>query len=126
MTRALVVDDDAELVKLIGVLLKRIGVDAINAGDGQAALDKLANEQVDVMILDLMLPDIDGFEVLRRVRAVPQHNELPILILSAKADTLSIREGLDLGADGYVTKPYIGSNLTERIQNLIINGRRKP
>lgn len=126
MSRALVVDDDEELVKLIGILLKRIGIEAVNATNGQIALDKLAIEPVDVVILDLMLPDMNGFEILRRVRAESRYVNLPILILSAKADSVSIRQGLDLGADGYITKPYVSSNLTERIQSLINNGRRKP
>lgn len=126
MSRALVVDDDVELVKLIEILLKRIGIEAIVASNGQVALDKLATETVDVVILDLMLPDMNGFEILRRVRGLSQYDNTPILILSAKADAVSIREGLDLGADGYITKPYVGSNLTERIQSLISNGRRKP
>ena len=126
MSRALVIDDDEELVKLIGILLKRIGIESVVASNGQAALDILAAEPMDVVILDLMLPDMNGFEILRRVRGLTQYDSTPILILSAKADAVSIREGLDLGADGYITKPYVGSNLTERIQSLISNGRRKP
>lgn len=123
--RILVVDDDYELLKLVTMLLKRIGAQTIQAKDGYYALEVMnADPPPDLVILDLMLPDIDGFEVLRRIRSQPHLGHIPVLILSAKADPNSIRYGLDNGADGYVTKPYIANSLIDRVKLLLSVGRQ--
>jgi DNA-binding response OmpR family regulator len=120
----LIVDDDPELLKLVAILLKRIPAESVPAKDGQAALDTISKmPKLDLVILDLMLPDMDGFEVLRRIRKQPTLNNIPVLILSAKADPTTIRFGLDNGADGYVTKPYIANSLVDRVQTLL-NAKR--
>ncbi len=123
--RILVVDDDHELLKLVTMLLRRIGAEAIPVTDGRAALEALESAPPpDLIILDLMLPDMDGFEVLRRIRAQERFDRTPVLILSAKADPNSIRYGLDNGADGYVTKPYIANSLIDRVRLLLSVGRQ--
>lgn len=122
----IVVDDDPELLKLISMLLRRIGADATTFINGQEILDYLADHVPDLIVLDLMLPDIDGFEILQRIRTQRQLDEVPVLILSAKADPNSIRRGLDLGADGYVTKPYIANSLIDRVRLLLSVGRKAP
>jgi DNA-binding response OmpR family regulator len=120
----LVVDDDKELLKLIAILLKRINAQTITKADGNSALEWLAEaEALDLIVLDLMLPDIDGLEILRRVRSHEAMDRIPVLILSAKADPTTIRFSLDNGADGYVTKPYIANNLITRVQTLLEAGR---
>jgi DNA-binding response OmpR family regulator len=116
----LIVDDDPELLKLVAILLKRVPAQSVPAKDGQTALETLTNlKNIDLVVLDLMLPDMDGFEVLRRIRKQPELNHIPVLILSAKADPTTIRYGLDNGADGYVTKPYIANSLVDRVQALL-------
>jgi DNA-binding response OmpR family regulator len=121
--RILVVDDDNELLKLVSMLLKRIGAQTVLARDGARALEIMETDPPDLVVLDLMLPDIDGLEILRRIRTQPQFNAIPVIILSAKADPESMRYGLDNGADGYVTKPYIANNLIDRVNKLLSSGR---
>jgi two-component system phosphate regulon response regulator PhoB/two-component system alkaline phosphatase synthesis response regulator PhoP len=84
----------------------------------------LAKETPDLIILDLMLPDIDGFEILSRIRSDSRFDQVPVLILSAKADSDSIRRGLENGADSYVTKPYIANTLIDRVRMLLQAGRQ--
>jgi DNA-binding response OmpR family regulator len=117
--RILVVDDDADLVKLLAIVLKRINAVCLAANDGRAGLDAIKTQQPDLVVLDLMLPDLDGFEILRQVRAQPDLARLPVLILSAKSDPITIRQGLENGADGFVTKPYRTHSLLEKITALL-------
>lgn len=120
----LVVDDDIELLKLIAMLLRRIGAVSQTYFDGQEAVQYLHGHTPDLIILDLMLPEIDGFEILRQIRAQRRFDQVPVLILSAKADPNSIRRGLEEGADGYVTKPYIANSLIDRVRLLLSVGRQ--
>lgn len=119
-----VVDDDHEILKLITLLLRRIGADSKAFYDGREALKYLAQEIPDLIILDLMLPDIDGLDILRQLRSQDRFAKVPVLILSAKADPESIRKGLDDGADGYVTKPYIANTLIDRVRLLLQSVRQ--
>src|SRR5262249_13539675 len=120
----LVVDDDPELLRLVGLLLKRIKIESAAAADGASAFKWLENaHRLNLIILDLMLPDIDGFDILRRLRGDPKYDQVPILILSAKADPNTIRTGLDSGADGYITKPYLANSLISRVETLLKAGR---
>jgi DNA-binding response OmpR family regulator len=122
----LVVDDDPELLKLVALLLRRIKVESATAGDGASAFKWLENaHRLDLIILDLMLPDVDGLEILRRLRGDAKYNSVPIIILSAKADPNTIRTGLDSGADGYITKPYLANSLISRVETLLKAGREK-
>jgi DNA-binding response OmpR family regulator len=125
--RVLVIDDDLDLLRIVTLLLQRINAEAIPAKDGHAGLAALeADPKPDLVILDLMLPDLDGLEVLQRIRAQPALNHIPVLILSAKADPTTIRQGLDRGADGYVTKPYLANSLLDRVRALLSTGRHQP
>jgi DNA-binding response OmpR family regulator len=120
-----VIDDDLELLKLITMLLRRIGAQSQTFFDGGGALNYLEDNVPGLVILDLMLPDMDGFEILKWIRADQRFTTVPVLILSAKADPVTIRRGLDTGADGYVTKPYIANSLIDRVR-LLLNGKRQP
>ena len=121
----LVVDDDPSLLDLLSKMLSRIGVTPDTASDGNAALDSLRSDNsYDLLILDLMLPDIDGFEILTQVRNEARFDEMPVLILSARADPDTIKQGFDLGADGYLTKPYLPNTLTSRVRSILAQGRR--
>jgi len=126
-TRILVVDDDPNLLALLSKMLMRVGVTPTTAENGTEALDRLHGDQpFDLLILDLMLPDIDGFEVLSRIREENTYDDMPVLILSARADPDTIKQGLDLGADGYLTKPYLPNTLTSRVRAVLAQGRRQP
>ncbi len=120
----LVVDDDKQLLQLVGILLKRVKCQTELIEDGNSAMRWLeAPERLDLVILDLMLPDLDGFDILRHIRSRSEFEHVSVLILSAKADPTTIRNGIDYGADGYITKPYLANNLIARVQALLNAGR---
>ena len=125
-TRVLVVDDDKELLGLVNVLLSRVGIEVITAETATDAARILRTPPLpDLLILDMMLPDISGMELLRQMRSKEMFKDLPVLILSALADPNQIREGLESGADRYLTKPYVAHNLTGTVQELLRTGRRR-
>ena len=123
--RVLVVDDDPELLQLVRVLLARINVEAIMADNAVTAAQILRTGPLpDLLILDLMLPDVSGVEFLRQMRSKTIYDEMPVLILSALIDPERIRAALDAGADRYLTKPYIANNLLTVVQDILRTGRR--
>ncbi|MDX1991117.1 MAG: response regulator [bacterium] len=124
--RILVIDDDPALQKLVSTLLERSGMSVMTATNATEAAQILkARPLPDAIVLDLMLPDISGIEFLRQMRQREAYQELPVLILSALADPEKIREGLSVGADRYLTKPYLGNNLVPTMQDLLRTGRKK-
>jgi DNA-binding response OmpR family regulator len=124
--RILIIDDDQALQNLVVMMLNRVGLQAWVADTAVEGMEILRTEDFGLLILDLMLPDIDGFEVLGRLRKDQRYEQMPILILSARAETEAISRGFDLGADGYLTKPYLPNSLTERVRTLLTQGRRRP
>ena len=119
-----VIDDDVELLKLMILLLRRIGAQPTTIANGQEALDYLESNIPNLIILDLMLPGVNGFDILRRIRGDPRFDAVPVLVLSAKVDPQTIRAVLDAGADGYVTKPYIANSFIDRVRLLLTAGRQ--
>jgi len=124
--RILLIDDDSGLRTLVITMLTRIGLQAWSAETGIEGLEILKSEDFNLLILDLMLPDMDGFQVLEKLRANTRWDDLPVLILSARADTEAITRALALGADGYLTKPYLTNSLTDRVKTMLTQGRKKP
>lgn len=114
--RILVVEDDELLRRSLAVALGRDGFDVLEAADGQAALTAVEAQAVDLIVLDLMLPGLDGFEVCRRVRRV---SDVPIFVLSARGDEVDKVAALELGADGYLTKPFSLRELLARLHALL-------
>ena len=121
--KILVVDDDPQLLLLLTSMLARIGPEPDTAETAAEGMEKLQNNKFDLLILDLMLPDKDGFEVLRELREDPRFATLPVIILSALADPDTISRGLELGADGYLTKPYLPNTLTSRVRSILERSR---
>ncbi|WP_042387847.1 response regulator transcription factor [Streptacidiphilus melanogenes] len=117
--RILVVDDDPTVAEVVSGYLQRAGYAVDRAADGRAALDRAAALHPDLVVLDLMLPEIDGLEVCRRLRAEPQSHTVPIVMLTAKGDEHDRILGLELGADDYVTKPFSPRELVLRIQSVL-------
>jgi len=119
--KILVVDDDPNLRGLVGLALERAGFTVVTAADGQVALMQAAREAPDLIILDQGLPEVDGLEVCRRIRA---RSEVPIIFLTARDDELDRIIGLELGADDYVTKPFSPRELVARVKAILkrING----
>jgi DNA-binding response OmpR family regulator len=116
VARILVIEDDTTLRRTIGYNLRREGHAVDEAADGEEALSTWARESTDLLILDLMLPKIDGLEVCRRVR---QTSGVPILILTARADEIDRVVGLEVGADDYVTKPFSMRELVARVKAIL-------
>lgn len=114
--KILVVDDDPRLRSLVGLALERAGFAVITAADGQTALMQAARETPDLIVLDQGLPEVDGLEVCRRIRA---RSEVPIIFLTARDDEMDRILGLELGADDYVTKPFSPRELVARIRAIL-------
>ena len=114
----LIADDEPEIRELFRLYLEKDGYEVLEAGDGLQTLQILKEEQVDLLLLDIMMPGIDGFAVLRKLR---QENNIPVLILSAKDTDADKILGLDLGADDYLTKPI---NPLEAVARVNSNIRR--
>jgi len=123
--RILFIDDDQALQNLVVMMLQRVGLQTWVADTAVEGLEMMRTEDFGLLILDLMLPDIDGFEVLSRLRKDARYEKIPILILSARAETEAISRGFELGADGYLTKPYLPNSLIERVRTLLSQGRRR-
>ena len=113
MSKLLIVEDEAAIADLERDYLELSGFEVEVANDGQTGLDKALNEDYDLVILDLMLPGIDGFEICRKVRA---EKNTPIIMVSAKKDDIDKIRGLGLGADDYMTKPFSPSELVARVK----------
>ena len=115
-TRVLVVDDDPNVAEVVGRYLEREGFEVELLGDGQLGLERALAEPPDVLILDLMLPGLDGLEVCRRLRALAP---VPVIMLTAKGDEADRVLGLELGADDYVAKPFSPRELTARVKAVL-------
>ena len=109
--KILVVDDEPTIVRLMEFILARQGHDVLVAVNGEEALQTIKTHQPDLVLLDIMMPRIDGYQVAQRVRADPQTAALPIIMLSAKAQDEDIRRGVEVGVDEYVTKPFTPDHL---------------
>jgi DNA-binding response OmpR family regulator len=117
MARVLVIDDDATVAEVVLAYLDRAGLDADHASDGPQGLARAAAVPPDVVVLDLMLPGIDGLEVCRRLRS--QQPGVPVVMLTARGDEEDRILGLEVGADDYVTKPFSPRELVLRVQSVL-------
>jgi DNA-binding response OmpR family regulator len=117
--KILIVEDEKELVKLIAFHMTIAGYEAVSAKDGIEALEACKLNKPDLVILDIMLPRIDGWEVCRRLRLDPKTSNTPIIILSALQDTNDKLRGFDLGSDDYVTKPFSPRELVVRVKRVL-------
>lgn len=115
MTRILLVDDEPHIIALLERALRTDGLEPLVAEDGETALELLETEEVDLIILDVGLPGIDGFDVLRRVRA--SGSAVPVIMLTARSGTNDTVEGLDAGASDYVPKPFVVAELLARVRS---------
>ncbi|HLS48360.1 MAG TPA: MtrAB system response regulator MtrA [Actinomycetaceae bacterium] len=111
--RILVVDDDTALSEMIGIVLQGEGFETVMCADGAQAVDAFRTHEPDLVLLDLMLPGLDGIEVCRRIRA---ESGVPIVMLTAKSDTIDVVAGLEAGADDYIPKPFKPKELVARVR----------
>ena len=117
--RILTVDDDPLLCDILEELLASAGYECYIALTGKEALRYLENETPDLILLDINMPDINGFEIARHVRADPRTGQLPIIMLTVRLDALSRKKGMEAGADDYITKPVTASDLLARIKRAL-------
>ncbi|HYM81795.1 MAG TPA: response regulator [Candidatus Limnocylindria bacterium] len=114
--RILIVDDESDLVSVLRFGLEVEGFDVIEAADGEEGLRKARDERPDLMVLDLMLPKLDGYKVCRALKFDERYKGLPILILSARSGDQDRRLAMDMGADAFISKPYEMKDLVARIR----------
>jgi DNA-binding response OmpR family regulator len=121
--RILVVDDEANIIDLARLYLERDGFQVESAVDGAEAVEKIFSLKPDLVILDIMLPEIDGFEVCRQVRG---ESDVPIIMLTARDEDIDKIVGLELGADDYMTKPFNPRELVARVKAILRRAERSP
>ena len=117
--RVLVVDDDPQVLKLLRLNFEMEGYDVDAAPDGAAALAAAARHRPDAVVCDVMMPGMDGLEVVRRLRADPDLSKIPIVVVSAKAQRSDMRDGVAAGADEYVTKPFDPQDVLNAVARLL-------
>jgi two-component system alkaline phosphatase synthesis response regulator PhoP len=117
--KILVCDDERHIVRLIQVNLERQGWEVITAYDGKEGLEKIKSVKPDLVVLDVMMPYMDGFEVLKTLRREPEFQELPVIMLTAKAQDKDVFEGYHYGADMYLTKPFNPMELVTFVKRII-------
>ena len=119
MYKALVVDDDPKIVTLISFILRKEGYIIVTASNGEEGIEMAKKESPDIMLLDLMMPGIDGYKVCEIMKADPELSRIPIIMLTALNDGKSIEEGIKKGANWYITKPFEAAHLIKRVKKLI-------
>lgn len=119
MKRILVVDDEIGALTLIGIMLDRGGFEVLKARDANQALAMLDKDTPDLIILDVMMPGMDGIELCRRIRELPATAVTPILILSARGDAESVMRGMDAGATDYLPKPILHHDLVAKVRHML-------
>lgn len=124
----LVADDDEDILQLVEIRLSRSGYDVITATDGPSAIGLALARRPDVAVVDVAMPELDGLEVTRTLRAAEATSSMPILLLTARAQVSDVERGLASGADDYVTKPFSPELLAQRVASLleIAAARNKP
>jgi len=124
--KILIVEDEQDILQLVKHYLEKEGFRPVTAMNGLDALKRVKEDKPDLVVLDLMLPHMDGLEVCKRLRAVPDTSMLPIIMLTAKAEESDTIVGLELGADDYVTKPFSPKALVARVKALLRRIERAP
>ena len=117
--RILVVDDEIYIVHILDFSLGMEGYEVITALDGEQALEKLRTEKPDLIVLDIMMPKLDGYEVCKTIKGNSETAHIPVILLSAKGRNVDQKLGFDVGADDYITKPFSPRKLVERINQLL-------
>lgn len=120
--KVLVVEDDVDIQDLVVALLSRVGYDVVVEDNGDTGLGAALSQQLDLVILDWMMPGLSGLEVCRAIRADPRGKDVPVLMLTAKAQEDDIGQAFTAGADDYMVKPFRGRELVSRVQSLTAKG----
>ncbi len=116
--RVLIAEDEPNIVESLTFILNRSGFEVESVGDGAAALESIQSSRPDVVILDVMLPSMNGFEVMKSVRADDAVSTTPIIILTAKGQSRDRQTAMEIGADAFVTKPFSNSEIIDKVREL--------
>ena len=119
--KILIVDDEPSIIVPVQFLMEQNGYYVMVAFSGEEAMEIIAEKKVDLILLDIMLPVIDGFEVCQRVRENPRWNKIKIILLTALGSDANVEKGLALGADAYITKPFSNVDIVEKVKELLEN-----
>lgn len=119
MKKILIVDDEPAILMSLDFLMKKEGFHVFIARDGEEALTIIKTENPDLIVLDIMMPNVDGYEVCRFVKNSPAYEKIKVIFLSAKTSKADIEKGYALGADGYVVKPFSTKELVKQVKQLI-------
>lgn len=122
--KILVVDDEEDIVTALSIRLKALGYEVVTASDGMAGLEAARTQNPDLMLLDIMLPKLDGYKVCRMLKFDEKTRHIPIIMITAKVADSNKKMGEEVGADAYLTKPFNPEELVARIKDLI-SGRKK-
>ena len=117
--KILIVDDEPDAVGLLSIRLKSNGYDVISALDGEACLKKAVEEKPDLIILDILMPKINGFEVCKRLKERDETKDIPVIMLTALAKEQDVSKGLEEGADCFITKPFNSADLLDEIKTAL-------
>jgi DNA-binding response OmpR family regulator len=117
--KVLIVDDEPGIIVALQFLMEQNGYATMVAFSGEEAMEAVAKHHPDLMLLDIMLPVVDGFEVCQRVRENPNWNNIRIVLVTALGNEANVTKGLDLGADAYVTKPFSNADLVAKVKELL-------
>ncbi len=120
MARILVADDDVDIRELVEFKLSTMGHDIVAVGDGAAAVDACRAAKPDLAVLDVMMPGVSGLDAIREIRADPDLADLPVILLTARAQESDVETGFDSGADDYITKPFSPRELASRVEALLV------
>lgn len=119
MAKILIVDDEIQLIEMVQMRLEANGYETVTANDGKEGIEKVKSENPDLIILDIMMPLMDGYEVCKILKNDPQYSKIPIIFLSAKAQEEGLKNGKEKGADAFVKKPFETSDLLAKIKELL-------
>jgi len=117
--KILVVDDEVYIVHILDFSLRMEGYEVLTALDGEQALEKVKSERPDLIVLDIMMPKLDGYDTCKRLKASPDTRDIPVILLSAKGRNVDQRMGFEAGADDYITKPFSPRKLVEKINSIL-------
>ena len=115
----LIADDDEDILALVRATIERLGHEVMAVADGAAALSAMAERRPDLAVLDIAMPELDGLEVLRRLRADDEMRDLPVILLTAQAQAADVERGFATGASAYVRKPFSPRDLATRVDDLL-------
>jgi DNA-binding response OmpR family regulator len=118
----LIVDDELSILVPIQFLMEKSGFRVVLAQSGKEAIEKIDAHRPDLILLDIMLPDLDGYEIFQLIRENPAWDDIRIIFLTAKNRDVDMAKGLNLGADAYITKPFSNVDLLNKVKSLIANG----